>query len=75
MNPHLNVSSASHPGFLQGGPSSWQRNAWEWAPSLKATLFQGPGQPRALLFMVFLPCVSEPKWAAAFAASSLSFQA
>lgn len=38
--------SASQPGFLQGGPGCWQKNAWEWALSIKATLsgpWDGPG--------------------------------
>lgn len=53
VNPHLNVSLPLIPGFLQGGPGSWQKNAWEWAPSIKATLCSGPRDGPGLYFSSF----------------------
>lgn len=51
--PPPESESASHPSFLQGGPSSWQKNAWEWAPSIKATLFQSPRMALGFTFHRF----------------------
>lgn len=51
--PPCESESASHTSFLQGVSSSWQRNAWEWAPSVKPTLFQGPGMALGFAFHRF----------------------
>lgn len=52
--------SAFHPCLLQGGPGPLQRNAWEWASSLKPPLLQGPWRLWALLLLVSLAVPLSP---------------
>lgn len=54
-NSCLNVSLAARPDVLQGGLGSWQKNAWEWASKIKATLSQAPGSTLGFSFHGFPP--------------------
>lgn len=54
--------SASHPGFLLGGWSFWQKNAWEWAFFNKgSSLALGRGMALGFTPPSIAPfCLSEP---------------